>query len=237
VNGRRPESARADDADAIARAFEANGAVHVLGAVDVAVLSRVAEAARAVFVERETLAQEGRLPEALSTDYVRRFIHLEHLQLGSDIARSLMHPVFLEIARSYLEKEPEPAEHSHVRSIQPIRPNTYLPFHQDQAILKKKLLNVWIPLSACGDDAPGLEIVLGSWGELLPVSPPPDARFAVEHATIDEDVVLDRFGRRALWRPVFEFGDAMVFAGTTAHRTYATLGMSRDRMSVELRLV
>lgn len=232
-----PRAARADDTFALARSFEAYGAVHVVDAVDVALLSRVRDAADVVFAERELLAQQGRLPEALRTDYLRRFAYLQHLELGNGTVDSLIHPVFREVARSYLQAEPEPSGLSHVREISPTRVDTHLPFHQDQTILKKKLVNVWIPLSACGVEAPGLEIVLGSWIEQLPVSPPSNARFAVEHAMIDPELVFASFGRDALWHPHFELGDAMLFSGATAHRTYATPTMNRGRMSIELRLI
>jgi hypothetical protein len=227
----------AGDAAEALRIFQAQGAVHVRGALDIAVLARLQGAAADVFAEREVLAEAGELPDALSVDYTRRFIHLDHLATGSAIVDELLHPAFVAIASVYLGKDPEIADQVHVRSITPVRTDTYLPFHQDQTILRRRLLNVWIPLSACGRDAPGLELVLDSWRELFPVSPPPGAKFAVELARIDEQALAGGFEERARWRPSFEAGDAMLFAGATAHRTHATPDMTHDRMSVELRLV
>jgi len=233
----RPESVDAGDVTAVARCFEAYGAVQVRGAIRPEPLARVRDAAAAEFAERELLASRGGLPEALTTDYVRRFIHLDALHLDQAAADALVPPSFLAVASAYLGAEAGVAPERHVRSIRPHRSDNHLPFHQDESILGRKVLNVWIPLVACGVDAPGLEVVLGSWAEQMPVSPPANARYAVEHAMIDEDAILARFGPSALWRPVFALGDALVFSGRTAHRTYATSRMSHDRMSVELRLI
>jgi hypothetical protein len=117
------------------------------------------------------------------------------------------------------------------------RIDAHLPFHQDQTILERRLLNIWIPLDPCGRDAPGLEIVWGSWRELLQPAPAEDAQFPVERARLDPATVVGRHGEDACWRPEFRIGDAMVFAGATVHRTYVTPNMTADRMSAEIRLI
>jgi ectoine hydroxylase-related dioxygenase (phytanoyl-CoA dioxygenase family) len=232
-----PDSVGADDAAAVIRCFEEFGAVQVRGAVDPEPLARVREAAARVFAERELSASRGELAEALTTDYVRRFIHIDCLGLDQATVDALVPRSFLAVAAAYLGAEATVAPERHVRSILTRRSDTHLPFHQDESILGRKMLNVWLPLAPCGVDAPGLELVLGSWVEQLQVSPPPEARYAVERAMIAEDAILARFGPEPLWRPAFTLGDALLFSGRTAHRTYATPQMTRDRMSVELRLI
>jgi ectoine hydroxylase-related dioxygenase (phytanoyl-CoA dioxygenase family) len=114
--------------------------------------------------------------------------------------------------------------------------HTHLPFHRDQTVIGSRLLNIWIPLVACGRDAPGLELVAGSDG--TPLDPAnPLAAGLVERARLDEASVLEAFPAEALWRPVLAPGDVLVFSGETIHRTYIAPGMKRPRASIDLRLV
>jgi Phytanoyl-CoA dioxygenase (PhyH) len=218
------------------RNFDAVGAVHVTGAFRIDVLADVRIASERVFREWDELAADGLLPESLATPHLRRFIPLADLPLDYSPLNALLHSAFLRLARSYLDKEPELAPNSHVRSIVLARQDAHLPLHQDQTILKRPLLNIWIPLDPCGADAPGLELVTGSWRELLSPSPPEQPQFAVDHARLDEASVLGAFGAEAFWRPCFALGDAMLFSGATIHRTYVNAAMRANRMSVELRL-
>jgi hypothetical protein len=65
----------------------------------------------------------------------------------------------------------------------------------------------------------------------------PAALIPVERVRLDESLVLKRFGREALWHPSLLPGDALIFPGTTIHRSYVTAEMTERRLSVELRLV
>ena len=91
-------------------------------------------------------------------------------------------------------------------------------------------------LDACGESAPGLELVVGVGHELLVPSPPEDPKFPVERAQLNDANIRSRFGAEAFWTPLFKPGDAMLFVGSIIHRTYAPPGMTLDRMSVEVRL-
>ncbi|MDB5092035.1 MAG: hypothetical protein JWO85_136 [Candidatus Eremiobacteraeota bacterium] len=231
------EPLRQADIDAIVRTFSAVGAVHVRGAIPAGVLADVRAAAERTFHSWDELAADGVLPAGLATPHLRRFIPLNDLPLGYDPVDTLLHPAFRELARSYLGKEPELEASSHVRSIVLSRPDAHLPFHQDQTILKRPLLNIWVALDACGVDAPGLELVTESWSELRDPSPPEQPQFAVDHARLDAASVLEAFAAERFWRPVLQPGDAMLFSGATIHRTHVHAAMTADRMSVELRLV
>jgi ectoine hydroxylase-related dioxygenase (phytanoyl-CoA dioxygenase family) len=220
----------------LARAFFRGGAVHVRGAVRANDAAAIRAAAHSVLRGWEALAARGALPPELATPYQRQYVPLELLATPRPVAEIILHPAVLALARAYLEKEPEVDANSYVRAIRVSRGDAHLPFHQDQTILQRRLVNVWIALDACGEDAPGLEIVHGSWSRLLEPSPPPQPRFAVERAQLDDSAVVGAFGAGALWRPVFEPGDAMLFSGATVHRTHCTPAMRADRMSVELRL-
>ncbi|KAA6463056.1 phytanoyl-CoA dioxygenase family protein [Acidobacteria bacterium AB60] len=86
------------------------------------------------------------------------------------------------------------------------------------------LLTCWIPLHACGVECPGLEFVRRSLKGLL-------------HFTeLDDAGLRRRFEAEDFWAPQLEAGDALIFLNGTLHRTYATVGMRWDRVSVEYRI-
>lgn len=225
----------ADRPSDVAHAFFSAGAVHVRGVADTLATSAIRDAAQRVFRDWDRLAETGALPPELETPYQRQYIPLE-LLATQPVVETVMHPSLLAVARTYLGKEPEVHANSHVRAIRAARSDAHLPFHQDQTILARRLVNIWIPLDTCGEDAPGLEVVYGSWSQLLEPSPPAQPRFAVERARLQVDTVAEAFGTDAFWHPVFEPGDAMLFAGATVHRTHFTPSMRADRLSIEIRL-
>jgi hypothetical protein len=71
---------------------------------------------------------------------------------------------------------------------------------------------------------------------LLNVSGDPSDTIPVERIRLDEDAVLAAYGSQSLWHPALGPGDALVFSGTTIHRTYVTPNMTEPRMSIEFRL-
>jgi ectoine hydroxylase-related dioxygenase (phytanoyl-CoA dioxygenase family) len=81
----------------------------------------------------------------------------------------------------------------------------------------------WIALNACGMDAPGLEIVMERFAQLLPP------------AELTEANIRRRFAAERVWRPVMEPGDALLFSGDILHRTNVSPQMKNDRTSLELR--
>ena len=104
-------------------------------------------------------------------------------------------------------------------------------WHQDGAFLGSEVrtLNLWLSLSPCGVDAPGLDIVprrldhvvdTGSEGTYFDWSVAPDV---VESACGDVPVL----------RPVFDVGDALLFDHFFLHRTAVEASMTRDRYAIE----
>jgi hypothetical protein len=104
-------------------------------------------------------------------------------------------------------------------------------WHQDGAFMGVDIrsLNVWVALTHCGDDAPGLDIVgrrldhlaeMGTSGALAQWSVGP----AVAEAEGGEDMV----------RPVFEAGDALLFDHMMLHRTVLEPDMVNDRHAAEV---
>jgi hypothetical protein len=102
-------------------------------------------------------------------------------------------------------------------------------WHQDGAFMGAGIrsLNVWLSLSHCGDDAPGLDVVSRRLNELVPTG---DAAFAAWGVTPE---AAERVAAGAVVRPIFEPGDALLLDHLTLHRTAADTGMKNDRHAIE----
>ena len=104
-------------------------------------------------------------------------------------------------------------------------------WHQDGAFLGDvRAINVWVALSPCGRDAPGLEIVSrrlpyviqsGSHGSWFDWSVGPGM------------VSLLAEGGAPLESPLFEAGDALLFDHLMLHRTGVRPGMTQPRWAIE----
>ncbi|HZO58133.1 MAG TPA: hypothetical protein VFB51_00430 [Solirubrobacterales bacterium] len=110
-------------------------------------------------------------------------------------------------------------------------PLPYADWHQDGAFLGEgiRTINLWLSLSHCGDDAPGLDLVprrldriveTGSGGAIFPWSVGPGT---VEEAREDVPVL----------RPRFKPGDALLFDEMFLHRTATDETMTRERYAIE----
>jgi hypothetical protein len=104
-------------------------------------------------------------------------------------------------------------------------------WHQDGAFLGDgiRTVNLWLSLSRCGDDAPGLDLVprrldriveTGTGGAYFDWSAGPET---VERAAGDAGIV----------RPIFEPGDALLFDELFLHRTATDEAMTRERYAIE----
>ena len=104
-------------------------------------------------------------------------------------------------------------------------------FHQDGAFMGAgtRAVNVWLALSDCGRDAPGLELV--------PARLPGIVETGTEGAIMDWAVgrpVAERAaGGRGLVMPTFRAGDALVFDQLMLHSTGFLPGMTKRRYAVE----
>jgi hypothetical protein len=89
-------------------------------------------------------------------------------------------------------------------------------------------LDVWISLSHCGDDAPGIDVV----GRRLDEIADTGTYGARMSWTVAPDVV-ERVAAGAIVRPIFEPGDALLFDHMNLHCTAIDPGMTRDRYAIE----
>ena len=104
-------------------------------------------------------------------------------------------------------------------------------WHQDGAFLGAgvRAVNVWLALSHCGDDAPGLDIVGGRLTELAPRG----TEGAWFDWSVGDPVVRTVAGDVPIVRPIFEAGDAILFDDMNLHRTVVTPEMTRERYAIE----
>jgi hypothetical protein len=102
-------------------------------------------------------------------------------------------------------------------------------WHQDGAFMGVDIrsLNIWLALSHCGDDAPGLDIVARRLTGLVQVGDGAFAKWAASPGAA-EDVAAG-----ALVRPIFDAGDALIFDHLNLHRTAIDPGMAHDRYAIE----
>jgi hypothetical protein len=104
-------------------------------------------------------------------------------------------------------------------------------WHQDGAFLGQgiRTLNVWVALSRCGRDAPGMELIprrltgLISRGE-------EGAQF---DWTVSNETIARELPGVPIWRPEFEPGDVLMFDHWSLHRTAADEGMTNVRYAIE----
>lgn len=111
----------------------------------------------------------------------------------------------------------------------PVDTNTA--WHQDGAFLGENVrtLNLWLGLSSCGIDAPGLDLVPRRFDRLVE-SGTDGAYF---DWAVGDDVVASHARDAPVVRPVFEPGDALLFDHLFLHRTAVTPTMTRPRHAME----
>ncbi len=215
------------------------GVLKIRQLLDPGLISAVGAAARDQYEERDARVAAGEcLSPPQRQSHLRRTLALHGITTGGRPATEALDcQAIRALAGSHLGGLPRLDPNTYVRALVPGPQIQALPFHQDQSILQTPLLNVWIPLAECGVDAPGLEVVVTDKRDLLAMAGPPDHEVPVERVRIDERLVVETFGPAALWRPSLRPGDALVFAGTTVHRSHVTPAMTKPRLSVEMRLV
>jgi hypothetical protein len=105
-------------------------------------------------------------------------------------------------------------------------------WHQDGAFMGTDIrtVNLWLALSHCGDDAPGLDILPRRLDHIVETGTPG----AVFDWSASPDMVERAAGETPVCRPIFEPGDALLFDHLFMHRTAASPHMTRDRHGVEM---
>jgi hypothetical protein len=115
-----------------------------------------------------------------------------------------------------------------------LRKTTPLPradWHQDGAFLGDDIrtINLWLCLSHCGDDAPGLDLVPRRFDRVLETG----SGGAFFNWSAGEGTVEEAREDVPVLRPLFEPGDALLFDELFLHRTATDDSMTRDRFAIE----
>ena len=110
------------------------------------------------------------------------------------------------------------------------RPTDGGAWHQDGAFMGDvRALNVWLSLSHCGEDAPGLDLVPRRLDGIVPTG----TDGAVFDWSVSPAVAEQTAGEGGTVRPLFEPGDVLLFDELCLHSTYLDPSMTRTRYAVE----
>jgi hypothetical protein len=114
-----------------------------------------------------------------------------------------------------------------LRKAEPSVPGAW---HQDGKFLGPvRALNLWLSLSHCGDEAPGLDLVPRRIDELVVTQ--------TEEAMLDYMISQQRAeeaaGETSIIRPIFEPGDALFFDEMFLHKTGSDPSMPKPRYAIE----
>ena len=103
-------------------------------------------------------------------------------------------------------------------------------WHQDGFFMGEvRSLNLWLSLSRCGDEAPGLDIVPRRLDGYVATA----TEEAALDYTISQKRVEEAAGATPVIRPIFEPGDALFFDELFLHQTGSDPGMPKPRYAVE----
>ena len=103
-------------------------------------------------------------------------------------------------------------------------------WHQDGAFMGDvRSLNVWVSLSRCGDEAPGLDLVPCRLDELVPTG----GDEVMFENQISQATAERAAGELGILRPIFEPGDGLLFDDLFLHRTGSDPEMPRPRFAIE----
>lgn len=104
-------------------------------------------------------------------------------------------------------------------------------WHQDGAFLGEhiRVVNLWLALSDCGVDAPGLDVV----PRRIPHVVETGKGGAMFHWSVGPDTVAEIAPASEIVSPVFKAGDAMMFDHLFLHRTGVRPSMTKSRHAIE----
>jgi hypothetical protein len=103
-------------------------------------------------------------------------------------------------------------------------------WHQDGSFMGPvRSLNLWLSLSRCGDESPGLDIIPRRFDYLV--------RTGTDEAVFDMQVsqakAREAAGDVGIIRPIFEPGDALLFDELFLHQTGSDPSMPKPRFAIE----
>ena len=115
-------------------------------------------------------------------------------------------------------------------TLRKVNPDAGHGWHQDGAFLGEvRALNVWLALSRCGDESPGMDIVPKRLDHIVPTG----TEGAVFEWSVSPEMAKEEAGEAGVLRPIFEPGDVLLFDELFLHSTAADARMKKSRMAIE----
>jgi len=90
-------------------------------------------------------------------------------------------------------------------------------------------LNVWVSLSRCGDEAPGLDIVPRRLEDLVELG----GEGTILSYQVSQQTAEKAAAETPIIRPIFEPGDVLFFDELCLHQTAAEPSMPNSRFAIE----
>jgi hypothetical protein len=114
-----------------------------------------------------------------------------------------------------------------LRKAEPTVPGAW---HQDGAFMGRvRTLNLWLSLSRCGDESPGLDIVPRRLDGIVETG----TDEAMLSYQVSRRVAEEAAGDKPIVRPIFEPGDALFFDELFLHQTGSDPAMPKPRFAIE----
>jgi Phytanoyl-CoA dioxygenase (PhyH) len=131
------------------------------------------------------------------------------------------------LAADYLGEPPLISAHkTTLRKAEPQVPGAW---HQDGAFMGDvRALNLWVSLSRCGDESPGLDLVPRRLDDI--VRDPDNSWLEFD---ISQEKAEEVAGEAKIIRPIFEPGDALFFDELFLHQTGSDPSMPNPRFAIE----
>lgn len=133
-----------------------------------------------------------------------------------------------QLVEGYLGEQPLISlQKTTLRKAEPSVPGAW---HQDGSFMGDvRALNLWLSLSRCGDESPGLDIVPRRLDYLV-TQQTDEALLEIQ---VSQAMAEKAAGDRPIIRPVFEPGDALLFDDLFLHQTGSDPSMPKPRYAVE----
>lgn len=234
-------------ADAVRRAIATRGGVHVPGLLPADRVSALVEGIEHALALRESNRDTPhkqhsswfralRLPRVQAEGLARNWIAGDGGMLACDSPRlldmvlSAYEEVGLrEVVTGYLGERP--ALSANKTTLRRARLDGGNDWHQDGAFLGSgiRALNVWVTLTDCGVDAPGMDLVPRRFETVQETG----TGGAIFDWAVGAEVVAALSAEAPVVRPHFRAGDAMLFDDLYLHRTALEPSMTRPRHAIE----
>jgi phytanoyl-CoA dioxygenase PhyH len=224
-----------------------DGYALVRGMVDRTVAARFAERIDRAFAERDLCEAGGPHADAFFDQFEPEGAYAEILRYGrpwitagcglsatdsplvsSEMVKMYRDAGLPELADAYLgDTALISVEKTTLRKAEPSVPGAW---HQDGSFMgEARALNMWLALSRCGDEAPGLDFVPRRLDRFVETTTD-DAMLDLQ---ISQRAAEEAAGDAPILRPVFEPGDALFFDGMLLHQTGSDPSMPRARYGIE----